>query len=452
MDVHEVGGKDEDTNNNLNKSTSNEKVKRKKYKLDDGFPNVFQEEEKRLNLFEFLPLIKVKKMKKNAKVMNTIAGPYDIQFPLEMLEPFLCGRSISTYPHIPTKPNRDGDPICDSYCIQLLEDDVVIALVCDGCNWGRRPMEASNAAKSAFVEYMRGKLSDIEELRDAGHFLLQAISYCHHKICEGKEDVWEAGTTTLLGGVMFKIKKSKEEVKAEGNKDNFKWVWCGVSIGDCKAFHYAANSRKLTDITPNGRKNVFDAKDCGGRLGPYVGNGEPDLRNCMVHFTPCEENDLILLLSDGVHDNLDPQVLGKVPKDSGPAFSHIPDWGHFKNDEEAQACKNAFMSKFLIGELILGGQDDEKVRSKVFSATVLPESLSPESIVQRILKHCLAVTGKGREWMEQNPREKLPSDYIEYPGKMDHATAVVLRVTKYSKELNKNNNRRNSESPAPAKK
>lgn len=68
--------------------------------------------------------------------------------------------------------------------------------------------------------------------------------------------------------------------------------------------------------------------------------------------------------------------------------------------------------------------------------------------------------------MEQNPREKLPSDYIEYPGKMvmieysvfliskDHATAVVLRVTKYSKEMNKNNNnsRRNSESPALQKK
>ena len=28
---------------------------------------------------------------------------------------------------------------------QMLEEDIVIALVCDGCNWGRRPMEASNA-------------------------------------------------------------------------------------------------------------------------------------------------------------------------------------------------------------------------------------------------------------------------------------------------------------------
>ena len=34
------------------------------------------------------------------------------------------------------------------------------------------------------------------------------------------------------------------------------------------------------------------------------------------------------------------------------------------------------------------------------------------------MKHCLSVTGRGREWMEQNPREKLPNDYVQYPGKM----------------------------------
>jgi len=149
-------GSDEDKGSDKSK----ERRKLKKYRVDinkDGFPTIFVDEELREKTFFHLPLIKVKKLKKNPKVLNTITGPFDILFPLEIFEPLTCGRSISTYPHIPGKPARDGDPICDSYSIQILEDDVIIALVCDGCNWGRRPMEASNIAKSSFVEYVKKK-------------------------------------------------------------------------------------------------------------------------------------------------------------------------------------------------------------------------------------------------------------------------------------------------------
>jgi len=210
-----------------------------------------------------------------------------------------------------------------------------------------------------------------------------------------------------------------------------------VSVGDCKAFHFRFASKQIYDITAGNRRNALDPKDCGGRLGPYVGNGEPDLRNVTVYYTFCEENDLILVLSDGVHDNLDPQVLGKVPKDAGPQYNNLADWTNFASDKETQEAKDLFIKNFLIKELILGGEGEEKMRSKVFSQPVPDEPLSPTSITSRIMKHCLAVTGRGREWMEQNPREKLPPDYVQYPGKMDHATAVVLRVTKFEKELEK---------------
>lgn len=440
----------------------NDKKKIKKYKSEnEGFGTIFADEETRSNLFQHLPLIKVKKLKKNPKILNTVSGPYDIHFPLEAFESLICGRSISTYPHIPGRPSRDGDPICDSYCVQMLEDDVMIALVCDGCNWGKRPMEASNIAKTAFVEYLRSHQSEINELRDAGHYLLQALSFCHHKICEGKEDVWEAGTTTLLGGMLFRIKRDKEDNKGKSGKlevshsgssnsngiansnskddkedKNFKWVWVCVSIGDCKCFHYDVNQKIVTDLTIGNRKNVYDPKDCGGRLGPYVGNGQPDLGNVMVYYKECEEGDLIMILSDGVHDNLDPQVLGKTPKECG-APPDVVEWTDFKSVLDAQNAKAEFMKKFFTNELILGGEDDDKLRSKVFSQVQSTEPLSPSNITARIMKHCLNVTAKGREWMEQNPREKLPDNYVLYPGKMDHATAVVIRVAKFEKELNK---------------
>lgn len=55
--------------------------------------------------------------------------------------------------------------------------------------------------------------------------------------------------------------------------------------------------------------------------------------------------------------------------------------------------------------------------------------MSPGSITTRIIQFCLSMTGNGREWMEQNPQDKLPNDYIKYPGKMDHATCVTMKVT-----------------------
>jgi len=255
--------------------------------------------------------------------------------------------------------------------------------------------------------------------------------------------------------MLLRVKKTKEELKEEKKVDNlivskedrtFKWVWVCVSIGDCKAFHYSAKTKVVRDLTQGNRKNIYDPKDCGGRLGPYVGNGGPDLGNVMVYYTFCEEDDLLLILSDGVHDNLDPQVLGKTPADCGPDWDDVKDWTEFKSDDDYHSAKAAYMKEFLSDQLILGGESDDKMRSKVFASSVntnttskespIPPgdpAISPAAITSRIMKHCLAVTSKGREWMEQNPKEKLPNDYVEYPGKMDHATAVVIRVAKYQK-------------------
>jgi len=287
-------------------------------------------------------------------------------------------------------------------------------------------MDASNKAKDSICDYLKTHLHEISDVRDAGHYLLQALSFCHYKICEGKEDIWEAGTTTLLGGMLLKL------------KDEDKWAWIFISIGDCKCFHYESNKDCITDITAGNRQNVYDARDPGGRLGPYVGNGEPDLRNVFVYFRLCEDNDIILLLSDGVHDNLDPQTLGIAPKDVSPNYAHHTDWKDFKSDEEAEKVKTEYMKRFLTRDLICGGEEDKKLRMKVFSFSATDtDELSPANITARIMKHCLGVTASGREWMEQNPKDKLPLDYVAYPGKMDHATCVVIKVGKFQAALEK---------------
>lgn len=61
-----------------------------------------------------------------------------------------------------------------------------------------------------------------------------------------------------------------------------------ASVGDCKAFHWNEQSSVVTDVTYGNRKNAIDARDCGGRLGPYLDGGQPDLRNLRSFFQPCK--------------------------------------------------------------------------------------------------------------------------------------------------------------------
>jgi hypothetical protein len=43
--------------------------------------------------------------------------------------------------------------------------------------------------------------------------------------------------------------------------------------------------------------------------------GAPDLRNLSVHHIGCNEGDLVIICSNAVHDNFDPQVNGYNPND-----------------------------------------------------------------------------------------------------------------------------------------
>jgi hypothetical protein len=68
-----------------------------------------------------------------------------------------------------------------------------------------------------------------------------------------------------------------------------KWGFAFLSIGDCKAFHWKKSDGTITDLTAMNRQNVANATDPGGRIGPYVGQGAPDLRNLKLYFYGCDE-------------------------------------------------------------------------------------------------------------------------------------------------------------------
>jgi len=338
-------------------------------------------------------------------------------------------RTVSTYPMLPGLPGmapiREGDPICDRFNVHLLQNRVVVS-VADGCNWGKRPAEAAGNASSSFMRYIRSVQSKLVTTRKAARYLIRAFAQAHDDILFGKKDFYEAGTTTMVGGLLLELDKENfSSDEDNGSLDNEpsassgkKWGFVCASVGDCKVFHWSPRSKTVVDVTAGNRTNPLNASDCGGRLGPHLEGGQPDLRNFSIFFTTCEVEDIIMVMSDGVHDNLDPQTLGKTPFDLNLTESKETSWSDLPI-EQIDSVKEKYREDRLRDMIMDCGKTEDNQW----------QSPSPEDIMKKVIDYCVTLTKSSRDFMEQNPGKKLQDDYVQFPGKMDHTTFVALRVT-----------------------
>lgn len=207
---------------------------------------------------------------------------------------FICAQTISNYPK-DSSGIREGDPICDQYCVTRWENRIAAA-VADGCSWGIAPKEAARKVSRMFLAYMKKNQHLITTTRDAASMILRAFMYGHKSIIHNRteEDLFTAGTTTVLGGIVLELDEPY---------DNNKFIFVCASIGDCKSYLYSSKSSSIREITIGNRGNI-DPRDPGGRLGPTLENGAPDLRNLKIYAQPCDTDDFLVIVSDGVHDNL----------------------------------------------------------------------------------------------------------------------------------------------------
>eukprot|EP01116_Phalansterium_solitarium_P012300 TRINITY_DN28477_c0_g1_i1.p1 TRINITY_DN28477_c0_g1~~TRINITY_DN28477_c0_g1_i1.p1 ORF type:complete len:516 (-),score=151.74 TRINITY_DN28477_c0_g1_i1:292-1671(-) len=348
----------------------------------------------------------------DSSCLARVTGPQNSEVSLEQpsaerYRSCLYARTVSTYPIHPSKQKRDGDPVCDRFNVQLFRHRAVLALG-DGCNWGPRPRDAAARATEAFVGYFANTLpaGGIPVLKDVGPQLLKALATAQNAIVDGKDDPYEAGTTTFLGGLLLQLQPNELDVP---------WVFVCVSVGDCKAFHWSAKTRRITDITESNRCNSTDATDPGGRLGPQLSEGAPDLRNMELYFEEVHEGDVVFMVSDGVHDNIDPQQLGLAPD-----ALHLKgaNWKEAEklHPSETETAKNIFRRCFL---------------EKEFGALLAAENadtLLPEALGVSLIERCQQITEPSRAWMEENPNKKLPENYTQYPGKMDHTTVIAISI------------------------
>jgi hypothetical protein len=316
----------------------------------------------------------------------------------------------STYPHIPGRAKREGDPIADTYVAAKLTNGHVVLALADGCNWGKKSKGAALRACNAFASYVLRAAMRMRDTVEAGHFLLRGFARAHQSIVQDFQDnVWDAGTTCLLGGLLVRLDPADVRDKAN-SAHAAPWVFLACSVGDVKSFIYSKHADQCCDVTAGNRFNVNDSTDPGGRLGPHCDpGGQPDLRNLRLHYVPCYPGDLIAVCSDGVYDNYDPEQLAIKPGELGVVG--VDDWTPASTPDEARA-KNTYV--------------EEHLRTDAFypDGTIA----TPRQVARRLIQYALDTTEPSREWLMANPRKRLPSDYERFKGKLDHASCIVLRV------------------------
>ena len=135
---------------------------------------------------------------------------------------------------------------------------------------------------------------------------------------------------------------------------------------------------------------IKDATHCGGRIGNAI-NGLPSLEEMSMGKFEVETDDLIMVMTDGVHHNLNPSV------------RHIS-YNCSIAESECQLLSN----KIEISDTIC-------------------------DISENIMGEIINLTSSSRDFHMKNPKKKLP---LDIPGKLDHATFGVMKVGSWIQRTN----------------
>lgn len=302
-----------------------------------------------------------------------------------------AARSMSTYAWDRASGVRLGDPICDHFAARIAPGRQIYA-VADGCGWGQPSARAAQAASRTFVNYIHSRRRNIVDLKSASLEVLLAMAEANANVKRSTTGE-RIGTTTLVGGVMVKLEfpvvvnavgrlqQKKQQMRtrsmemdssgaphggvphgvnsnssghitvdaaaAAATSNQCAYAFVLATVGDVKVFHYQAATQTCCDVSRHVviDHNKFKSEDPGGRLGAQI-DGDADLRNLAVLIVPCAAGDAFAMLSDGVHDNLDPEKLGVLP----PPDMGGQQWGALPI-EVVDFVKRRFQRHFLEGVL-----------------------------------------------------------------------------------------------------
>jgi len=322
----------------------------------------------------------------NSGVPDTILDPEKKEI--------LSAKSFSTIPKGDAAFNIT--PISHRYFSALYSDKILVAIT-DGGVGSSSSTEAAERALIGFLDYMHSVQGSLETTRDAAHALQRSFSGAHNSICQVKESKTH-GTSQLFGGLLVKLQEKAEHP----------WAFICCSVGHIKAFCRKKDGT-LVDITQN--NYLYRVSTPLGRLGPCLEGSFPDLTNLRLYYYPCEEDDILLFATMGIHANFHPQQLGKSPSHLNIQAS---EWKEIATNEKGKETLNKFICDGL-----------NKVLAKNNEETKLSEMLT------RLGNHVVNLTQPIRDFMEKNDVTPDKLNLETHPALLDHCTALTFPVRKF---------------------
>lgn len=291
---------------------------------------------------------------------------------------------FSTYPCINEK--KIGKPIADTHAIDVFENFIIVSIA-DGCGMGTLPSIASKTSCQKFRDFLSVELNGKKTIKQVIDTMMKALAYVQTELIAGAEDIHSVGLTTFLGCVILKIK----------NDDKYAIVY--VNIGDCRGVIMRPKSNMCWELV-SGYQPRVDVTNACGRLGP-TDIDSPDLANFSCGVNVCVTGDNLVLMTDGIYDNFDPNVLGKTPQDYG-------------------------INKMQWDETI---PEHRKKRNEVLFSHLRELYTEPSAVklTEKVYDYVVSRTSGARQQKIDNQIGKYGFDIV--PGKMDHSTFVSLVLT-----------------------
>lgn len=301
------------------------------------------------------------------------------------------GMSLSLYEEDETT-QIIGDPIADVYGAVVRRNNVVLA-VADGVSWGKKPRLAARCAARAAIEHVSEHIDDINKVSMSSAIfdvLKKSLLASQECIMENR-----ATLTTLSVVVVCPLAESSQC-----------WGVFVASVGDSPVFVYSPNLNATIEMTigSNPSNGIRDPKNSGGALGPAVGIN-PDLENLSFSFLPVLRDDVVLLMTDGVSDNL----LNTERTESNTFNTAVSD--------NIAAVLNTHYN-----------EEKEGMSAQSIAACLMNRVVEKTEERRQFNRHCIK---KGIEVKVKAKEDKEFAEVVSnISGKLDHATVLTYQIGK----------------------
>jgi len=353
----------------------------------------------------------------------------------------VSGKTIDTYAYDAIRNEKAGQPNADSFYAEGFSRFLLFG-VADGIGWGIPSRRAAQAALLGFSTNVKAEISrriqkTIEwDTVQIAEICKNSLNMAHIFVNGNSE-----AKTTFVGGAIVELsshsslsaslpitvpshsyKGSSSDDETDMVVPKKQYAFVGVSVGDSLIYRYSSRREQVNELTVSDR--TFGVRDAGGSLG----GSEADLRNFGCHFCLLDEGDFIIAVSDGIHDNLDPEIL-KVPPSQLDIVAENDEWSNVP-DVKKNIAKRHFKEQQL-----------QSIITKYLNV----QPITAQTMVSQIIQFVWDATEEHRsayqrgselqrDWDKLDPvkreeeHQQIQESLKNPAGKFDHVTCLSLKV------------------------